>query len=209
MITDRRIWYDKAHKSAEQNDFWRSKAKKQVSIMHAKEKALERLESNKIEKPKEESVPAFEVINKNLNTIKLPKYLIRVQGLSMGERSRTAIAKLMLSGANLLILDDPTNYLDIASRERIEAVLQGFKGTILFVSHDRYFINNIADKIFELKDFTINTYEQSYKEYSQNKKAISSSEGFYNLNKIKDEISKLELELAFISGRLGEALEEE
>lgn len=318
-IALRKEWYDKAHKAAGQNDFWRSKAKKQVSIMHAKEKALERLEDNKVEKPKADAAPAFDIINKNLSSIKLPKYLMRindlhksfgervllknaslnlikgdkaaiigkngsgkttllkmingldknysgsisinpsvkigyfaqeletldlnnsildnvlsppftisevrlllasllfkgddvfkkVHSLSMGEKSRVAFAKLMLSQANVLLLDEPTNYLDIVSREKIEEVLQGYKGTILFVSHDRYFINNIANKIFELDNETIVTWEGNFKDYIKNKNTPKDSNKDFSLKSIKEEISKLDLELAFLSGKLSEASDED
>src|SRR5690625_2603172 len=71
--------------------------------------------------------------------------------LSGGEKARVSLAKLMLQQANFLILDEPTNHLDVMSKEVLESALQEFSGTILFVSHDRYFINKIADQVFELK----------------------------------------------------------
>ena len=73
-----------------------------------------------------------------------------VKGLSGGERARVLLLKLMLSKANLLILDEPTNHLDIGSCEALENALLGYDGTLFVVSHDRYLINKLADKIYYL-----------------------------------------------------------
>src|SRR5699024_10791896 len=75
----------------------------------------------------------------------------KIHTLSGGEKARVALAKLMLKKANFLILDEPTNHLDVASKEVLEGALLQFKRTILFVSHDRYFINKLADEIIELE----------------------------------------------------------
>lgn len=73
-----------------------------------------------------------------------------INDLSGGEKARLQLALLMLQRDNVLILDEPTNHLDIDSKEMLEQALQHFEGTILFVSHDRYFINQLANKVFDL-----------------------------------------------------------
>ncbi|MBD4342666.1 ATP-binding cassette domain-containing protein, partial [Xanthomonas citri pv. citri] len=73
-----------------------------------------------------------------------------INDLSGGEKARLLLALLMLQRDNVLILDEPTNHLDIDSKEMLEQALQHFEGTILFVSHDRYFINQLANKVFDL-----------------------------------------------------------
>ncbi len=89
----------------------------------------------------------------------------QVKELSGGERGRLSFAKLMLSGANFLILDEPTNHLDITSKEILEEALLNYEGTVLFVSHDRYFINQCASRILELKDHSLNNYLGNYDYY--------------------------------------------
>ncbi|MDP4091000.1 MAG: ABC-F family ATP-binding cassette domain-containing protein [Bacillota bacterium] len=93
----------------------------------------------------------------------------RTGSLSGGERSRLMLAKLMYKELNLLILDEPTNHLDIDSREELEEFLKDFQGTIIFVSHDRYFINNIADRVIELSEGRLIAYAGNY-EYFKEKK---------------------------------------
>jgi ATP-binding cassette subfamily F protein 3 len=90
----------------------------------------------------------------------------RVGDLSGGERSRVALAQLTLLGGNLLVLDEPTNHLDINAREALETVLNEYSGSILFVSHDRYFIDAVADTIWNVKDGTIEKFDGSYSEYA-------------------------------------------
>lgn len=90
-----------------------------------------------------------------------------VESLSGGERSRLKLCLLMQSDVNLLILDEPTNHLDIASREWMEEVLEDFEGTILFVSHDRYFIRKFATTVCELEDGRMYSFEGTYEEYRQ------------------------------------------
>jgi ATP-binding cassette subfamily F protein 3 len=89
----------------------------------------------------------------------------RVGDLSGGERGRVALAQLMLLGGNLLVLDEPTNHLDIDAREALESVLNDYNGSILFVSHDRYFIDAVADTIWAVDNGTITAFDGTYSEY--------------------------------------------
>jgi len=90
----------------------------------------------------------------------------KVGSLSGGERSRLQLALLVLSGANFLLLDEPTNNLDIASAEVLENALEEFNGTVLVISHDRYFLDRSVDRIFELKDSVITEYIGGYSDYA-------------------------------------------
>lgn len=89
----------------------------------------------------------------------------RISDLSGGERSRVSLAKLVLSNANFLILDEPTNHLDIMSKEILEDALNGYEGTILYVSHDRYFINRTAHRILDLTEGQFVNYVGNYDYY--------------------------------------------
>lgn len=88
-----------------------------------------------------------------------------ISALSGGEKGRVALAKIMLSSANFLILDEPTNHLDINSKEILEAALRNYEGTCLYISHDRYFINNTAQKIIELSPEGATQYLGNYDYY--------------------------------------------
>lgn len=94
----------------------------------------------------------------------------QVSSLSGGERGRLSLAKLMLSNANFIILDEPTNHLDIRSKEILETAINGYSGTILFVSHDRYFISKTANRILELSKQDIQNYSGNYSFYLDQKK---------------------------------------
>ncbi len=93
----------------------------------------------------------------------------QIKDLSGGERGRVALAKLMLSEANFLILDEPTNHLDITSKEVLENAINKYTGTVLYVSHDRYFINKTATRILDLTNYSIINYIGNYDYYSEKK----------------------------------------
>ncbi|MDO4477755.1 MAG: ABC-F family ATP-binding cassette domain-containing protein [Lachnospiraceae bacterium] len=100
--------------------------------------------------------------------------VFRVIGcLSGGERARISLAKLMLSEANFLILDEPTNHLDIQSKEILENALTDYTGTVLTVSHDRYFINRIATRVLELEDESILSYPGNYDDHLVTKERLA------------------------------------
>lgn len=98
--------------------------------------------------------------------------LKNVSTLSGGEKARLSLAKLMMLNANFLILDEPTNHLDLDSKEILENALVDFPGTILFVSHDRYFINRIATKVFELSTNGVTEYLGDYDYYIEKKEEM-------------------------------------
>lgn len=89
--------------------------------------------------------------------------------LSGGQKARLVLLKLVLDGANCLVLDEPTNHLDIMARETVEAALTAFDGTVLVVSHDRYFINEVADRIWEIENHSVQDYKGNYEFYIEEK----------------------------------------
>ena len=97
----------------------------------------------------------------------------QIKMLSGGERGRVSLAKLMLSEANFLILDEPTNHLDITSKEILEDALNNYTGTVLYVSHDRYFINRTASRILELEDGKLTGYPGNYDYYLEKKAQLA------------------------------------
>ena len=148
-----------------------------------------------------------------------------IKDLSGGERGRVSLAKLMLSNANFLILDEPTNHLDITSKEILENALNSYTGTVLFVSHDRYFINSTATRIIELANKTVVNYIGNYDYYLEKKDILgakpitnntskSSSSDISKLNwqeekvkqaqqkKIKNEIKRTEERMALIEAEI-------
>ena len=151
-----------------------------------------------------------------------------IRDLSGGERGRVSLAKLMLSNANLLILDEPTNHLDIVSKEILENALNSYTGTILYVSHDRYFINATATRIIELTNQNIVNYIGNYDYYLEKRDILTakaspdaqlsssdnttkkdsklswqqSREEQNKLKKKQNEIKKTEIRIAEIEDRL-------
>lgn len=118
----------------------------------------------------------------------------KVGTLSGGERSRLKLAIIMYNEVNLLILDEPTNHLDIDTREELETLLKRFNGTLFFVSHDRYFINNIAGRVVSLEGGSLNSYDgnyEYYKEKSQQPKKLTE-----NKNAIREKAAKPKKEKA-------------
>ena len=99
----------------------------------------------------------------------------RIGDLSGGERGRVSLAKLMLSNANFLILDEPTNHLDITSKEILEKALNDYTGTVLYVSHDRYFINQTATRILDLVNHTFVNYIGNYDYYLEKKEELTAA----------------------------------
>ena len=117
-----------------------------------------------------------------------------IHNLSGGEKGRVSLAKLMLSEANFLILDEPTNHLDITSKEILENALNNYTGTLLYVSHDRYFINRTADRILELNSEGLTEYLGNYDYYLEKKQENTTSVSSLKIssNNIKNEAAALD-----------------
>lgn len=153
----------------------------------------------------------------------------RVSDLSGGEKGRLSLAKLMLSEANLIILDEPTNHLDMTSKEILENAINNYSGTVLYVSHDRYFINQTAGRILELTNTKLINYLGNYDYYEEKKeeltatfapeiikeketKAVSNNKQEYlerkaeaaRIRKLKNDISKVEEQIKKYEDRLNE-----
>lgn len=96
--------------------------------------------------------------------------------LSGGEKVRLALCKMFMTRPNLLILDEPTNHMDLVGKEALETMLKAFEGTVLFVSHDRYFIKEIATGILDFADAGVDFYDCGYEEYLERKEKIRKGE---------------------------------
>lgn len=123
--------------------------------------------------------------------------LKRVSSLSGGEKARVSLSKLMLQQANFLILDEPTNHLDIYSREVLEAALMDYEGTVLFISHDRYFLNKMAERVVELTPNSVHYYLGNYDDMIEKKQILA--EAIEEANKEKQLKSTKHVEQASIS----------
>lgn len=124
----------------------------------------------------------------------------KIKSLSGGEKSRISLMKLILKKANFILLDEPTNHLDIYSREILEESLENFEGTLLIVSHDRYFLENTTNVIYEITEDGANKFSGNYKDYcnsksfKKNDKTVSKINNYQKQKKIKNQISSLEKE---------------
>ncbi len=118
----------------------------------------------------------------------------KIKVLSGGERARLQLCKIFKKGPNLLLLDEPTNHMDIIGKESLENILKEYKGTLIFVSHDRYFVNKIADSLLVFKpgnvtffDGTYAEYEEKYKEYEDDVSYMQEGNNLSNQKPLKDE----------------------
>ena len=128
----------------------------------------------------------------------------KVKLLSGGERVKVAFARIFAGEANLLVLDEPTNYLDTGSQEALEAVLQEYNGTVLFVSHDRAFINRVADRLLILEEGVIRSFDGTYRQYRDaGKNTGGMDQGALRARKLL-----LETRLSLLGGRLSMPAEE-
>jgi len=130
-----------------------------------------------------------------------------IRSLSGGEKSRVALAKLMLDDAGLLLLDEPTNHLDIPAQEMLEAALQDFEGTIVFVSHDRYFIDAIATRLWVIDGGAVTQHLGNYSDLERrrqrvprsglDRKAAASTPGVEDrIDELEGEVRRIEAQLA-------------
>ena len=106
----------------------------------------------------------------------------KINVLSGGEKGRLQLCKIFKKGPNLLILDEPTNHMDIIGKESLENILKEYKGTLIFVSHDRYFVNKVADSLLIFEDNKVTYFDGNYEEYTIQKEKKSMQEEKNNNN---------------------------
>lgn len=159
-------------------------------------------------------------IRKNLGTFDFTGEEVykKVKDLSGGEKVRLSLCKILKKFPNLLILDEPTNHLDLLSKEKLEDIFKSYKGTILFVSHDRYFINKLADSLLIFEDNGIKYFNGIYEEYikERDKEEVKITKSIKPVNQVKEkiksnnnlikklekEIEKIELEIKNIESEM-------
>ncbi|WP_075980240.1 ribosomal protection-like ABC-F family protein [Bacillus massilinigeriensis] len=127
----------------------------------------------------------------------------KINQLSMGEKCRVAFVKLYFSEANLLVLDEPTNYLDIPTRERIEDALNSYPGSVVIVSHDPYLLRKIANKVVHVENKVVSTFFGGYEEWEQHSDISSQNQSLMN------ELQLLDLELLDLLSKETNEIEEE
>ncbi|MDR3644716.1 MAG: ATP-binding cassette domain-containing protein, partial [Clostridia bacterium] len=118
--------------------------------------------------------------------------------LSGGEKIKLSLARLIVSGCNVLLLDEPTNYLDLDSIEAVESVLLGYEGTVLFVSHDRAFVNAVADRLLVIEGAKIGCFEGGLDEYTRNRRQAPGAQA------AESEKLALQMRLAWIAAQLND-----
>ena len=109
----------------------------------------------------------------------------KIKMLSGGEKARLKLCEIFKKEPNLLLLDEPTNHMDIVGKESLEQILKEYEGTLIFVSHDRYFVEKIADKILEFKKGKVTFFDGTYDEYQEYKEKNKKQKKFDNINEIK------------------------
>ncbi|MGH2516712.1 MAG: ABC-F family ATP-binding cassette domain-containing protein, partial [Ktedonobacterales bacterium] len=128
-----------------------------------------------------------------------------ISALSGGERSRVALAKLTLQGANFLVLDEPTNHLDLPARQMLEEILADYDGTLIFVSHDRYFVDALATKLWVLEDGVITAHAGNYTTYrTRTRQTEVAAQGVAAMNGRRTGTDGLKAEKRTERGRAGE-----
>ena len=130
----------------------------------------------------------------------------KVGNLSGGEKSRVQLACLMVSGANMLLLDEPTNHLDIASREQVEDALEDFDGTLIVISHDRYFLDKIAERVIEVRDLNLESHVGNFSDFWAKWRSDKTPDGEID-SEIEKQIEALENEKLRLERGMASAFE--